>query len=197
MPAHLINMTQRLLFERGPKLPEGLIFEPDFLSPAEEKNLLEVIRRLPFGEVRMHGVVAKRRVAHFGLHYTFTSHQLSPASEIPPEFNSIRARAAQLAGVDPQDFSEVLVTEYPPGAGIGWHRDAPPFGIVAGISLAANCTMRFRRGPAGKRDTSAVDLPRRSLYVLAGSVRTQWQHSISPIAQLRYSITFRTLKQKS
>jgi alkylated DNA repair dioxygenase AlkB len=194
---------QSVLFERGPKLPEGLIFERDFLTVAQEDELIEVIRHLPFGEVRMHGVVAKRRVAHFGLRYAFTSHHLSPASEIPHEFDTIRGRAANLAGVDPQSFSEVLVTEYPPGAGIGWHRDAPPFGIVAGISFAADCTLRFRKGPlsakaeSGQRETSAVQLPRRSLYVLAGSARSEWQHSISPIEQLRYSITFRTLKQKS
>jgi alkylated DNA repair protein (DNA oxidative demethylase) len=190
-------VTQRVLFERGPEAPEGLIFERDFLTIAEQNDLIEVIRTLPFGEVRMHGVVAKRRVAHFGLRYAFTSHQLSPASEIPDEFSAIRGRAAQLAGVDPHAFSEVLVTEYPPGAGIGWHRDAPPFGIIAGISLAADCTMRFRKGIGGQRHTSAVNLPRRSLYVLAGTARTEWQHSIAPIAELRYSITFRTLKEES
>ena len=187
-------MCQRVLFELGPKAPEGLIFQPDFLTIAEENDLIEVIGALPFGEVRMHGVVAKRRVAHFGLRYAFTSHHLSPASEIPHEFDSICERAANLAGVAPHSFSEVLVTEYPPGAGIGWHRDAPPFGIIAGISLAADCAMRFRKGIAGQRDTTAVELPRRSLYVLAGSARSDWQHSISPIEQLRYSITFRTLR---
>jgi DNA oxidative demethylase len=94
-----------------------------------------------------------------------TSSQLSRASEIPDEFSAVRVRAAQLAGVDPHAFSEVLVTEYPPGAGIGWHRDAPPLGIIAGISLAANCTMRFRKetestkGTAGKRETAAIEFP--------------------------------------
>lgn len=190
-----MRMSQIVLFERGPQLPEGLIFQPDFLSVGEENELLDMIRQLPFGEVRMHGVVAKRRVAQFGLRYAFTSHRLSPAREIPGEFDVIRVRAAELAGVAAQSFSEVLVTEYPSGAGIGWHRDAPPFGIVAGISLAADCTMRFRKGDAGKRETSAIELPRRSLYVLAGDARSEWQHSISPIAELRYSITFRTLRE--
>jgi alkylated DNA repair dioxygenase AlkB len=194
-------VTQRVLFERGPKLPEGLIFEPDFLTIAEEHEVIDVIRTLPFGEVRMHGIVAKRRVAQFGLRYAFSSHRLTPAPEIPDEFSAVRVRAAKLAGVDPHAFSEVLVTEYPASAGIGWHRDAAPFGIIAGISVAADCTMRFRKGPpgtreaAGKLETHAIELPRRSLYVLKGRVRSDWQHSISPIANLRYSITFRTLKQ--
>jgi DNA oxidative demethylase len=34
-----------------------------------------------------------------------------------------------------------LVNEYPPGAPIGWHRDAPQYGIVIGISLASTCRM--------------------------------------------------------
>jgi alkylated DNA repair dioxygenase AlkB len=197
-----MGVTQRVLFERGPKLPEGLLFEPDFLTVAEDNELIDVIRPLPFGEVRMRGVVAKRRVVHFGLRYAFTSHQLSPASEIPNEFSAIRERAAQVGGVDPGAFSEVLVTEYPPGAGIGWHRDAPPFGIIAGISLAADCTMRFRnvptstKGAGGNIESSAIELPRRSLYVLAGSARNDWQHSIRPIPETRYSITFRTLKPR-
>jgi alkylated DNA repair dioxygenase AlkB len=189
-------VIQRALFETGPQLPKGLIFHPDFLTTAEENGLIDVIRTLSFGEVRMHGVVAKRRLAHFGLHYAFTSHRLSPASEIPRQFAAIQVRAADLAGVAPNSLSEVRVTEYPPGAGIGWHRDAPPFGIIAGISLAADCTMRFRKGIAGKRETSAVELPRRSLYLLTQGARTDWQHSIPPITALRYSITFRTLKQK-
>jgi alkylated DNA repair dioxygenase AlkB len=186
--------NQPLLFETGAQPPEGLLFERDFLSPKEEHDLIDFICTLQFGEVRMHGVVAKRRIVHFGLRYAFTSHRLSPASEIPRDFDSVRVRAAAIAAVNPDSFSEVLVTEYPPGAGIGWHRDAPPFGIIAGISLAAGSTMRFRQGTAHHRETRALELPRRSLYVLTESARSEWEHSISPIENLRYSITFRTLK---
>ncbi len=131
---------------------------------------------------------------HYGLHYSFTSRALSPAAEIPDAFEMICTRAAQVANVNPSDFSEVLVTEYPPGAGIGWHRDATPFGIIAGISLAANCRMRFQKGAGAQRQTTAVELPSRSIYLLTGEARNLWQHSIAPMKELRYSITFRTLK---
>jgi 2OG-Fe(II) oxygenase superfamily len=76
----------------------------------------------------------------------FESYQLTPAAPVPDELLSLQRDAALLAGVEPPEFSEVLVTEYPPGAGIGWHRDAPHFGIVAGVSFAAPCRMCFRRG---------------------------------------------------
>jgi alkylated DNA repair dioxygenase AlkB len=143
----------------------------------------------------MHGVIARRRVAQFGWHYSFDSFRLTPAPDPPPELNSIRSRAAILARVSAEDFVETLVTEYPPGASIGWHRDAPPFGIVAGVSIAADCRMRFQKGTGADRVTAAVTLPRRSLYLLTGPARSQWQHTIPPVHQLRYSITFRTLQR--
>jgi alkylated DNA repair protein (DNA oxidative demethylase) len=132
-------------------------------------------------------------VAQFRLHYSFESFRLTPAPPLPPQFDSIRRRAAEFAGVSADDFAETFVTEYPPGAGIGWHRDAPAFDIVVGISIAGSCRMRFQRGVGADRVASAVILPRRSLHLLTGAARFKWQHTIPPVRELRYSITFRTL----
>jgi DNA oxidative demethylase len=180
------------MIENGDQ-PDGFVLAPDFLTEADEAELLPLISALPFVSVRMRGVVAKRRVAQFGLHYSFESFRLTPAPPLPSSFDSIRRRAAELAGVLAEDFAEALVTEYQPGAGIGWHRDAPAFDIVAGISIGASCRMRFQRGLGADRVTAATILPRRSLYLLTGSARFQWQHTIPPVRKLRYSITFRTL----
>lgn len=176
------------------ELPEGLIFQPDFLDVEEEQRVTGLISSLPFGEVRMHGVTAKRRVAQFGWRYSFESFRLTPAEPLPRELEPLRARAAALAGIEAEAFAEALVTEYPPGAGIGWHRDAPPFGIVAGISLGAPCRMRFQKGSGPERVTAALELPPRSIYQLTGPARTQWQHTIPAVRETRYSITFRTLR---
>jgi alkylated DNA repair dioxygenase AlkB len=175
--------------------PEGFMLAPDFLTEAEEADLSGVLSALSYGVVRMHGVAAKRRVAQFGWHYSFESFRLTPAPAAPAPLESIRFRAAQFAGISAEGFAETLVTEYPPGAGIGWHRDAPPFGIVAGISIAAACRMRFQKGSGANRVTAAVTLPRRSLYLLTGPARSEWQHTIPPVRELRYSITYRTLKR--
>src|SRR4051812_46895164 len=128
-----------------PDLPDGFVYRPEFLTISEEAELIAIIGALEFREFQMHGVTARRRVVQFGWHYSFNSFRLTPAPDMPAGFGAIRERAARLAAIEPDLFSEVLVTEYQPGAGIGWHRDAPPFGIVAGISLAGRCRMRFQR----------------------------------------------------
>src|SRR5438105_3174246 len=128
------------------KLPEGFLYEPEFLSAEEEGGLVAFVEGLDYGEVRMHGVVARRRVAHFGWSYGYESWKVAPGAEIPAGLLAVRARLAGFVGVEAEELAEALVTEYPAGAGIGWHRDAPAFGIVAAVSLGSNCRMRFRRG---------------------------------------------------
>jgi DNA oxidative demethylase len=168
--------------------PEGFYYYPDFLSVAEERALMEQIIMLDFSEVRMHGVTAKRRVAHFGWVYGYESWRLSRGPQIPDFLLPLQQRAAHFLDREPKELSEVLVTEYPPGAGIGWHRDAPMFGA---------CRFRFRRDHAGRSESRTVMLEPRSLYMLRGPARVQWQHSIPSTKALRYSITFRTVLDES
>ena len=119
----------------------------------------------------------------------------SPGPPIPDFLLPLRARAADLAGVAPDDLAEALITEYSPGAAIGWHKDAHPFDIVVGISLLSASRFRFRRGKVRAWETAEVPLPPRSAYVLTGPARTEWEHSIPPVKALRYSVTFRTLRR--
>jgi alkylated DNA repair dioxygenase AlkB len=174
--------------------PDGFRYVSDFLQEAEERDLLSEVRTLPFNEVRMRGQVARRRTTHFGWLYGYESWRITPGPPIPAFLLPLRDRVAGLLGVPPGDLAEVLVTEYLSGAGIGWHRDAPMFGDVAGISLLGPCRFRFRRERDGIRQTRDLTLAPRSAYVLAGAARWQWQHSIPPGRSPRYSITFRTLR---
>jgi len=155
-----------------------------------------LIQALDFRTFQMQGVTAKRRIRQFGLHYAFQSYQLTVTDAIPAEFDEIRTRSAALAGIDAAEWAEALVTEYQAGAGIGWHRDAPAFGLVAGISIAGSCRMRFQTGTGAARQTAAIHLSPRSIYLLTGDARTKWQHMIPPTRELRYSITFRTLRKR-
>jgi len=175
--------------------PPRLIFEPENLTATEESDLLAFLHRIEFRTLQMHGVTAKRRIKQYGWHYAFESYQLTPADPIPAEFTEIRRRAATLTSIDPSEWAEALVTEYARGAGIGWHRDAPAFGIVAGLSLGGACRMRFQTGTGTDRTTYALELPPRSIYLLTAEVRMKWQHMIPPTKELRYSITFRTLRK--
>lgn len=161
--------------------------------------LLAELDQLDFHEIVLHGVSARRTARHFGLNYNYQqrTHVEQEAEPLPPWLEPLRERCAALAGVQPEALVEALVQRYPEGATIGWHRDAPSFGVVVGVSLGSTARFRFRRGSKGNWSTWELDLPPRSAYVLAGEARTKWQHSVSPMKAQRYSITFRTLKQRT
>lgn len=174
--------------------PEGLRYLPDFLSEEEERVLADALSRLAFREIHMHGVVARRTVAHYGWDYGYESWQLTPAPPLPRFLAPLRDRCAALVGLDPDALEELLVSRYPPGASIGWHRDAPMFGpCVIGVSLLGAARMRFRRKVGEGFQTFALELAPRSIYVMAGAARSVWQHTLSPVKSLRYSLSFRTV----
>jgi alkylated DNA repair protein (DNA oxidative demethylase) len=174
-------------------VPEGFIYRSDFLSEGEEEQLLERIKDIEFSEFRMRDKIARRRVAHFGWLYGYDSAQIEPGPPIPEFLRSLQKRAAALLEIEPNELVEALLTKYPPGAGIGWHRDAWVFGTVVAVSLLSPCRLRLREGASAKTRVS-IDIEPRSAYVLRGAVRSRWQHTISPTKALRYSITFRTLR---
>jgi alkylated DNA repair dioxygenase AlkB len=164
------------------------------VSAKEEAALVSAFEAAPFSEVRMRGQVARRTVLHYGYRYDYEGWKVVPTDPLPASLEWLRERAATLADVAAAELAEVLVTRYPPGAGIGWHRDAPLFGPrVVGVSLLAACRLRFQRRAAAGRRVFALGVAPRSAYVLAGAARWAWQHSIPAVAELRYSVTFRTL----
>jgi len=185
-----------MLFPQVADLPEGFVYREEALSSDEEARLVEGLRTLAFGEVRMRGQVARRRTIHFGWTYGYETWRVEPGPPIPEFLVGLRALAARLAAVEGEALAEVLVTHYPPGAGIGWHRDAPAFGVVVGVSLLGACRLRFQQGRGAARKTRALTLAPRSAYVLDGAARWQWQHAIPPGREERYSVTFRTLRAR-
>jgi alkylated DNA repair dioxygenase AlkB len=189
------------LFSIEPELPEGFVYRPELISHDEEQELVRAIEQLEFAAVKMHDVVAKRRVAHFGRSYEYETAALSSAPPVPEFLLPLRQRVAEFAGRDPQEFAEVLVTDYPPGAQIGWHRDAPGFDIIVGVSLLSECTMKFRPWPVEKlpsqrRKPLNQVLEPGSAYILRGPSRNRWQHHIPAGKERRLSITFRTLRSR-
>lgn len=174
--------------------PEGFRYQPDILTPGEEHELAQQIQQLPLKEFEFHGYTGKRRVISFGWHYDFSQSRLQKTEEVPLFLQPVRERAAAFANLTPEDLPHVLVTEYSPGAAIGWHRDKGVFDEVVGISLLSPCNFRFRRkaGSTWERYSLAVDP--RSIYILRSAARTDWEHSIPGVEALRYSITFRSLR---
>jgi 2-oxoglutarate-Fe(II)-dependent oxygenase superfamily protein len=182
----------------APDVPEGFEYRDEFISSSEEERLAAEIGGVTFVDFEMRGVVARRRVAFFGETY-----DRGAASAIPAFLFPLRAAVAAWAHIDAEAFAMALINEYRPGAPIGWHRDAPQYEIVAGISLLAACRMKFRpytrpgsaqAGPGRRRATHEITLERRSAYLITGAARREYEHHIPAVAALRYSITFRTLR---
>src|ERR687885_3017825 len=161
--------------------PKDLLYKPDLISEPAEGALLAEFDGLAFEEIRMHGVVAKRTAKHYGFDYDYERRQaLVDAEPVPDWLEPVREKAAALAGVEPSELVEALVQRYPEGAQIGWHRDAPMFGTVVGVSLLAPARLRFRRGAAGARETAEIEPEPRSGHVLAGEARPKWQYPVPP-----------------
>src|SRR3954468_1127992 len=174
-------------------LPEGFLYNESFLSSAEQREVIENIRTLPFQPFDFHGYIAKRRIVEFGFEYDFSTRKATGAAPMPEFLLPLRDKAAAFACVRPEQLVEAVVTEYPAGAPIGWHRDVPQFETILGISLKSACRMRFKPY-RGKGKLVAVTLDPRSIYQISGPARWNYQHSIPAVKDPRYSITLRTLK---
>ena len=177
----------------APTMPAGFRYQSGLIDAAEEAVLAAEIARLSLKPFEFHGFLGNRRTVSFGLQYDFGREAVQAAAPPPAFLQPLRAKAADFAGVPEAALAHVLVTEYAPGAGIGWHRDKPQFGVVIGVSLLPPCTFRLRRRDGERWRRASLTLEPRSAYVLDGEARRDWQHSIPPMAALRYSVTFRTM----
>jgi alkylated DNA repair dioxygenase AlkB len=190
-----VTVPQPDLFgEDPPGFPPGLAYRGAFLSPEQEGALAARMAGVPFQAFEFHGFEGKRRTHSFGLRYVFDGSGLQAAEPMPDWLIPCRDRAAEWAGLPAAALEHALLTEYAPGAGIGWHRDRSVFGDVVGVSLLAPARLRFRRRAGSGWERAALIAEPRSAYLLRGEARGAWEHSIAPMETLRYSITFRTLR---
>lgn len=188
------------LFEVPIEVPDGFIYRRDFISEAEEHELIREIQKLHLTPFKYYQFTGKRRTASFGWQYEFGKSEITTAPEMPAFLLPVRTRAGKLFNLDPNNLIQASIIEYSTGSPIGWHRDIPHFGVVVGISLGSACRMRFRkynrvRSKNSNRDEMlSIELQPRSIYLMSGASREIWQHSIPPVKQLRYSIMMRTLR---
>jgi alkylated DNA repair dioxygenase AlkB len=189
--------SQADFFGAPTALPDGFHYRPEVISPEQERRLIEQIAVLPLKEFEFHGFLGKRRTVSYGWRYDFNGGGLQRGDGMPEFLLPVREAAARFAGLNPADLQHALVIEYPPGAQIGWHKDRPVFDEVVGISLLSPCTFRLRRRDGSKWQRASLIAEPRSAYLMQGSARTEWEHSIPAVAELRYSITFRNFKGES
>ncbi|MCE3279680.1 MAG: Uncharacterized protein K0S44_1871 [Bacteroidetes bacterium] len=187
------------LFSLDPLYPSGFSYYPDFISIEEEENLIREVSRLKLHTLIFRGYEAKRKVASYGYDYHFDNRSISKGDPIPEFFYPLINKAADMLKIRAEEIAELLVTEYPSGSVINWHRDAPPFDIIVGISLLSDCNFKLRpydKTKQGRGSVITIPVKRCSLYVMEGVVRDEWEHSIAEMKQTRYSITLRTLRNK-
>jgi alkylated DNA repair dioxygenase AlkB len=177
-------------------LPDGFRYQPDLISKDEERTLAACISGLPLKEFEFQGFLGKRRIVSFGWRYDFNGGGLQKTDDLPAFLLPVREQAAAFAGMSPDRLQQVLLTEYKPGVQIGWHKDRTMFGEVVGISLVSPCTFRLRRKVGSRWERASIKADPRSAYLLSGSARTEWEHSIPAVEALRYSITFRNFKSE-
>jgi alkylated DNA repair dioxygenase AlkB len=183
-------VIQRTLFQTA-EIP-GFEYREGLLSVVEEQNFLRQFATLPFKPFEFHGYLGNRRIVSYGWQYDYGSQKLRDAQALPDFLAPLREVAGDFGGLAPENLVHTLVTEYAPGAGIGWHRDKPMFQDVVALSFAAPCRLRFRRRAGNGWERRAIGVLPRSGYILRGEARHLWEHSISPMTALRYSVTFRT-----
>lgn len=187
-------MEQFALFDAPPAMPPGFTYQRGVLSVAEEQTLVAQVSTLSFKPFEFHGYTGKRQTVSFGWKYDFEAEMARRVDDVPEWLFPVRARAAALASMAPERLQQALITQYEPGAAIGWHRDKPVYGQVVGVSLVSACNFRLRRKSADGWERRSLIVEPRSVYVMDGPARWEWEHSIPGVECLRYSITFRNLK---
>jgi alkylated DNA repair dioxygenase AlkB len=185
------------LFDISPILPPGFNYYPGFITEAEELRLIKTIEQFDLQNMKFHEYEAKRKVISFGWSWSFTEQKLQKGDPIPGEFNFLVDKIAEQLSIPTKRIVQFLITEYPVGSVINWHRDAPPFDIIAGVSLLADCNFKLRPHDKEKQTRSAtisLSVQRRSFYSMQGAAKSEWQHCTAALNKVRYSLTFRTLK---
>ena len=190
MNEHQLGLFQ----ESAPSLPDGFRYQAEVLSPAAERDLVDRFDGLEFKEFELRGFLGKRRVVSFGWQYDYNVQQLRKRAAMPDFLAPLRQIAARFAGLAPAALEQALVTEYSAGAAIGWHKDRPMFGDVVGVSLLSSCLFRLRRKSGSRWQRASLTVEPRSIYLLRGPSRAEWEHSIPAVERLRYSVTFRTFR---
>jgi alkylated DNA repair dioxygenase AlkB len=185
------GLDQTDLFDGSAGLPEGFRYHRGVLSVEDGEALADELASLPFKPFDFHGYLANRQVVSFGYRYDYDRRAIVEA--FPPSLLALRAKVAVLFDRPEDAFRQVLINEYRPGAGIGWHRDKAQFDEVVGVSLLAPCSLRFRRKAGATWERASLTVEPGTAYLLSGPARTLWEHSIPAVDQLRYSITLRTL----
>ncbi len=153
---------------------QGLSYIPDFITGGEEHEFISKINSQPWLSD------LKRRVQHYGYKYDYTARTVTRDSYLGPLPDWVQPLCKRL--FQEQVFSDVpdqvIINEYLPGQGISAHIDCVPCfaETIASVSVGSSVIMQFTQPKTGQKEE--IYLKERSLIILAGEARYQWQHAI-------------------
>lgn len=177
----------------GTPIVPGLAMRPALVTADEEAALIDRINGAGLEPFRFQQWTGKRLTRSYGWSYDFATGRFAPTDPLPAWLLPVRSAAAEFAGLDPEHLVQALLIRYDTGAGIGWHKDRPVFEHILGLSLDSAATLRLRRRTGQGFDRASAQLAPRSVYHLSGEARHGREHSIAPMEQPRWSVTFRSL----
>src|SRR6476659_8548412 len=105
MMTSLRSSLQTELFDNPEPLPHGLVYLPEFITPAQETEIIARIVPLPFREARFQQYLARRRVVHFHPEadterYDKADEETFSSGPLPPFLLAIQQTVAARLGID-------------------------------------------------------------------------------------------------
>jgi len=165
----------------------GLTFVPEFVSPAEELDLLP--RLIVADPSITHSQPGRNCVQRYGSRKPYNNYMVPEV--IPAHFAALCARLVEQNLLANKPDS-VTVNEYLKGDIIQAHVDAIGGGpIITVLCLGGSATMVLKR----KEKSYTVELPPRSVIQMRDELRYKWTHEILPVAARRYSVVFRNSRE--
>lgn len=176
------------------KLPPGLTLIPDAITPGQEAAFLEACARCELQYYEQDPGNPRSRKS-FGWQYDIPSDRFVESEPVPADLREACEIAASHAGVTADDIIDCMVIRYEPGSLIQPHYDKGVFDRIMGLSMASDTVMVFSKPEELGGEEIAVELPRRSLFMLAGDARFVYRHGIPRVTETRWSMSFRTLTE--
>ncbi|OCT93216.1 alkylated DNA repair protein alkB homolog 8 isoform X1 [Xenopus laevis] len=163
-----------------PLLPPGLIVIEDFVSPEQEKTMLESIDWDTDPSIQKS--LKHRRVKHYGYEFRYDNNNVDKDKPLPgglPDFCTEALGKCLQRGLAKHKHDQLTINQYEPGQGIPPHVDTHSAfeDEILSLSLGAEIVMDFKH-PDGS--VVSVMLPRRSLLIMSGESRYLWTHGITP-----------------
>lgn len=170
----------------------GLALATEIMTPEYEQEMIALIDRLELADAPQ-PEAGRRFNRAFGWGYDPKSYDLVPADPLPVEMESLRYVAAEFAGIDPDDMSHCMVSRFEPGSMIPWLKMRGIWNQLVGISLGNSTPISFRKAADSGAECIDLRLEPRTMYLLSGEVRYDYEHSFPATEEARWCLWFRDL----